>query len=40
MTNDFQTKLMAGLAAVAVTLTLFVSSFSTPEAGVIASLLA
>ena len=39
MTNDFQTKLMAAIAAVTVSLTLFVSSFANPNATNIASLL-
>ncbi|WP_338241003.1 hypothetical protein [Aurantiacibacter hainanensis] len=40
MTNEFQTKLMAGFAAIAVTLTLLVSSFANPHATSVAGLLA
>lgn len=40
MTNDIQTKVMAGLAAVAVTLSLLVSSFANPNATSILGLLA
>lgn len=40
MTNEFQTKLMAGLAAVAVTLTLFAASFANPNATSILGVLA
>ncbi len=40
MTNEFQNKLMAGFAAVAVTLTLLVSSFANPHATTVAGILA
>ena len=40
MTNEFQTKLMAGLAAVAVTFTMLVSSFANPNATSVVGLLA
>lgn len=40
MTNEFQTKLMAAFGAVAVTLTLLVSSFANPSATTVAGLLA
>ncbi len=40
MTYEFQNKLMAGFAAVAVTLTLLVSSFANPNATSVVSLLA
>ncbi|GAA5060905.1 MULTISPECIES: hypothetical protein [Erythrobacteraceae] len=40
MTNEFQNKLMAGLAAAAVTLTLLVSSFANPNATSVVGLLA
>lgn len=40
MTNEFQTKLMAGLAAVAMTMTLLVSSFANPNATSVVGLLA
>ncbi len=40
MTNEFQSKLMAGFAAVAVTLTLLTSSFAHPQATSIVGLLA
>ncbi len=40
MTNEFHNKLMAGFAAVAVTLTMLVSSFANPHATTVAGLLA
>ena len=40
MTQEFQNKLMAGFAAVAVTLTLLVSSFANPHATTFVGLLA
>ncbi len=40
MTNEFQNKLMAGLAAVAVTFTMLVSSFANPHATTVVGLLA
>jgi len=40
MTYEFQSKLMAGFAAIAVTATLLVSSFSTPQSNIIASVFA
>ena len=40
MTNEFQSKLMAGFAAVAVTFTLLVSSFANPHATSVVGLLA
>jgi len=40
MTYEFQNKLMAGFAAVAVTLTLLVSSFANPNATSVVGLLA
>lgn len=40
MTQEFQNKLMAGFAAVAVTLTLLVSSFANPNATTFVGLLA
>lgn len=39
-TNDFSARITAAFAAVAVTLTLLVSSFSTPEASIITGILA
>ena len=39
-TNDFTARISAALAAVAVTTTILVSSFSTPQASIIGSLLA
>lgn len=38
--NDINARLTAALAAVAVTFSLIVTSFSTPQASVIASILA
>ena len=40
MTYEFQNKLMAGFAAVAVSLTLLVSSFANPNATSVVGLLA
>jgi hypothetical protein len=40
MSYEFQTKLMAGVAAVAMTLTLLVSSFANPNATTVVGLLA
>tara|TARA_B100001057_G_C22351544_1_gene757270 strand:+ start:434 stop:556 length:123 start_codon:yes stop_codon:yes gene_type:complete len=40
MTYEFQTKLMAAVAAVAMTLTLLVSSFANPNATTVVGLLA
>lgn len=40
MTNEFQTKVAAGFAAVAVTLSLLASSFANPNATSIFGLLA
>lgn len=40
MTNEFQNKLVAGLAALAVTATLLVSSFANPNATSFVGLLA
>jgi hypothetical protein len=40
MTQELQNKLMAGFAAVAVTLTLLVSSFANPNATSVVGLLA
>jgi len=40
MTQDVQNKLMAGFAAVGVTLTLLVSSFANPNATSVVGLLA
>ena len=40
MTNEFSTRLMAALAAVAVTMTLLVSSFHNPHATTVLGLLA
>lgn len=39
-TNDFAARISAGFAAVAVTMTILVSSFSTPQASIIGSLVA
>ncbi|WAT19004.1 hypothetical protein OZN62_05405 [Aurantiacibacter sp. MUD11] len=39
-TNDITARVSAAFAAVAVTITLLVSSFSTPEASIIAGVLA
>lgn len=38
--NDFAARISAALAAVAVTTTILVSSFSTPEASIITGILA
>lgn len=38
--NDFNARITAAFAAVAVTLTLIVSSFSTPEASIFTGLVA
>lgn len=40
MTHEFQSKLMAGFAAIAVTLTMLVSSFANPNATTVVGLLA
>lgn len=40
MTDEMKTKLMAGFAAIAVTVTLLVSSFANPNATSIVGLLA
>lgn len=39
-TNDFSARIMAALAAVTVTTSLLISSFSTPEASIFAGLIA
>lgn len=39
-TNDFTARITAAFAAVTVTMTLLVSSFSTPEASIFAGILA
>ncbi len=39
-TNDFSARISAALAAVAVTTTILVSSFSTPQASILSSILA
>ncbi|MEL1249574.1 hypothetical protein [Aurantiacibacter gilvus] len=39
-TNDFSARISAAFAAVAVTATLLISSFSTPEASIFAGLVA
>jgi hypothetical protein len=40
LTNDFSARVSAALAAVAVTTTILISSFSSPQYSVIASVLA
>lgn len=40
LSNDFATRFMAAVAAVLTTTTILVSSFSTPEASIIAGLVA
>ncbi len=39
-TNDFAARITAALSAIIVTTTILVSSFSTPEASIFASILA